>query len=235
MEPASIIDGIAGIATAGIALSRALFDLAGGFEEAPAAVVEMAQSLSDASIASRELRRVMRRNKRLCRNRLIRAVDSLMGQVENVQDEIFDIVRSSGTRISRVISAFRGPKAMELLEQVKTHKTTLQLMATTILLAEKEKEHGATRFDMTNCRILGSRLTRPRSDRFIYAELERERVGLRRDTETLLRQLGQFVQSLSHGQLDRGVSTQTNASESLSVPNLGDRVIGFQDCDLCLN
>ena len=149
MEPTSIIDGLTGISVAGTALSRALFDLVGGLDDSPVDIVEIAQGLSDTSIAIRELRRVLRRNKQLCRNRLTRAVDSLMSQVEIVQDELFDIVRSSGPSLSRVISAFRRTKTTKLLEQVKTHKTTAQLMATTVALADREREHGETRFDIT--------------------------------------------------------------------------------------
>jgi hypothetical protein len=141
MDPLSVISGVAGVATAGAALSSALFQLIATIRDAPREMIDIAHSIRDLSSVLRELRRILRRGKGLFKDSLFRAVRSATNRIRGIHEDIDELLDPSGGGLARVIWAFRKSKATKLLAQIESHKSTVHLMATTMLLAMEERKY----------------------------------------------------------------------------------------------
>jgi hypothetical protein len=141
MDPLSIISGVAGVATAGSALASVLFNIIATIRDAPREMIDIAHSTRELSAVLRELRRVLRRGKGLFKDTLFRAIRSAISRIRGIHEDVYYLLDSSGEGLARVIWAFRKSKATKLLAQIESHKSTVHLMATTMLLAIEERKY----------------------------------------------------------------------------------------------
>ena len=131
---------VAGVATVGVALSSALYDIVAAIRDAPKEMAEIAQGIQELSIVLGELRRVLKKARKLLRDRLLKAVSSAMERIQATHDKVDRVLDVEGG-LARVFWAFRRSKATKLLATIESHKSTVQLMATTITLAIVQREH----------------------------------------------------------------------------------------------
>lgn len=143
MDPFSIISGVAGIATAGSALASTLFDIISSIRDAPREMIDIARGIRELSTILRELRGIFKQGRRLFKDRLFKAIRSATHRIEDVHDEIDDLLDHDGGNMARVLWAFRKSKATKLLAKIESHKSTVQLIATTMLLAVEERKYHA--------------------------------------------------------------------------------------------
>ncbi|KAI3319687.1 hypothetical protein HD806DRAFT_525351 [Xylariaceae sp. AK1471] len=139
MDPLSIIASIAGISTAGISLSLAIYDVVSSVRNAPREVSAIARGLSDLSFILRELRRVLKDGKDIYHRKLIRRVASAVKRVGRVQGEIEALLDGSGG-LTRLKWIFRKSKAMELLYAIESHKTGISMILHIMMLAVQLKQ-----------------------------------------------------------------------------------------------
>src|SRR5688572_7734964 len=138
MDPFSILAGVAGIAAAGGHLSAAIFSLIVAIHDAPKEMKDMARGVSELSLVLRELRRVLKDGTGLYRPHLLRLVKASTRRIRGLLDEVQDLVdHSKGLKSAvRVILLFRTKaRSAKLVGKIETLKGTVQLMATTMLLA----------------------------------------------------------------------------------------------------
>lgn len=143
MDPFSIISGVAGIAIAGSALASTLFDIISSIRDAPREMIDIARGIRGFSTILRELRGILKQGRRLFKDRLFKAIRSATHRIEDVHDEIDDLLDHDGGNMARVLWAFRKSKATKLLTKIDSHKSTVQLIATTMLLAVEERKYHA--------------------------------------------------------------------------------------------
>ncbi|KAK2924971.1 hypothetical protein FoTM2_015249 [Fusarium oxysporum f. sp. vasinfectum] len=114
MDPLSIIASIAGIATAGTSLSKAIYYFISSTRGASREMVEIARNISDLSCILSELRHVLQESADLCSRKLLR-------------------------RIKKGFQTFRWSlKRSEVqykLTLIESHKTAIHLMLNVIILA----------------------------------------------------------------------------------------------------
>jgi hypothetical protein len=142
-DPFSIISGVAGIATAGSALASTLFDIISSIRDAPREMIEIARGIRELSTILRELRGIFKQGGRLFKDRLFQAILSATHRIEGVHDKISDLYDNKGGNMARVRWAFRKSKATKLLARIESHKSTVQLIVTTMLLAVEERKYHA--------------------------------------------------------------------------------------------
>ncbi|KAI8628741.1 hypothetical protein F5Y19DRAFT_112493 [Xylariaceae sp. FL1651] len=139
MDPLSIIASIAGVSTAGVSLSRAIYDVISTVRNAPKEITDIARGLSDLSFILRELRRVLKDGKDIYRRKLIRRVGSAVRRVGRVQDEIGRLLDGSGG-LAKLKWIFRKSKTMALLYTIESHKTGINMILHTMMLAVQLKQ-----------------------------------------------------------------------------------------------
>ncbi|KAH7150995.1 hypothetical protein DER46DRAFT_614143 [Fusarium sp. MPI-SDFR-AT-0072] len=119
MDPLSIIASIAGIATAGTSLTKAIYHFISSTRGASHEMIEIARNISDLSCILSEPRRVLQESTDLCSRKLLR-------------------------RISKGFQTFRWSlKRSEVqykLTLIESHKTVIHLMLNIIILAATRKE-----------------------------------------------------------------------------------------------
>ncbi|KAH8683993.1 hypothetical protein BGZ61DRAFT_455491 [Ilyonectria robusta] len=81
MDPVSIIASIAGIATAGTALSKAIYQFISSTRGASREMGQIAHTIVDLSIILRELRRVLRDGAELCNCKFLRRIKSVARRI----------------------------------------------------------------------------------------------------------------------------------------------------------
>ncbi|KAJ3580270.1 hypothetical protein NPX13_g303 [Xylaria arbuscula] len=139
MDPLSVIASIAGVSTAGIALSRAIYDIVSSVRNAPKEASDIARGLCDLSLNLRELRRVLKGGQDICRRSLIKRVASSIKRVSRIQDEIEDLLDITGKGV-RLRWLFRKSKIQGLLYAIESHKTGINLILQTMTLAVQLKQ-----------------------------------------------------------------------------------------------
>ncbi|KAI1114886.1 hypothetical protein F5Y14DRAFT_460976 [Nemania sp. NC0429] len=139
MDPLSIIGSIAGISTAGISLSRAIYDVISSVRNAPKEVSDIAKGLCDLSITLKELRRVLNGGRDVYRRKLIRRLASAIRRVGQVQGEIKSLLEGTSS-LAKLKWIFRKSKVTELLYAIESHKTSISLILQTMILAVQLKE-----------------------------------------------------------------------------------------------
>ncbi|KAI0108613.1 hypothetical protein GGR51DRAFT_514402 [Nemania sp. FL0031] len=139
MDPLSIIASITGIATAGISLSRALYDAISTLRNAPKEVSQIARGLYELSSTFRELQRVLKEGQDIYRRKLVRRVASAIKRVSRVQREIQGLLHDSGA-LTTLKWIFRKSKTMELLYTIESHKTGIGVILQTMILAVQLKQ-----------------------------------------------------------------------------------------------
>jgi hypothetical protein len=139
MDPLSIIASIAGIATAGTALSKAIYELISSSRGAAREMADMARTIADLSIVLGELRRVLKSAAELCSRRYLRRIKSAMRRIAKIHDEIHDIL--DGIQgFASVKWRFKRSELQAKLALIEGHKTGINLMLNILLLAIATRE-----------------------------------------------------------------------------------------------
>jgi hypothetical protein len=121
MDPPSLLASIAGVSTAGVSLSKAIYDLISSLRGAPEELSNISRNISDLSLILAELRRVLRDGRKLYRRKLLRRVSSAIRRIKKIQETIHDLISEVGGLV-RLKWLFRRSKAMQSLYQIESHK-----------------------------------------------------------------------------------------------------------------
>ncbi|RYP66303.1 hypothetical protein DL771_007885 [Monosporascus sp. 5C6A] len=131
---------VAGVASAGASLSTALFDIIAAYRDAPRDIAEMARGVSDLSLVLDHLIDVIREGEKIYRRKLLWSVDSAIQRIDDVHEEIWHLVDAGNGSLARMRWVFRRSKTSQLLFKIEAHKSTLQIVTTTLLLAVEQRK-----------------------------------------------------------------------------------------------
>lgn len=134
MDPLSLIASIAGISQAGASLSKAIYGLVSSARGAPKEVADIARGIADLSTILRELRRVLREGLSLYSRKLLRHIRSAMKRIAKVHGSISDLI-DVGSGVGRLKWAFRRSTSVQLLSQIEAHKSAINMVLQTMMLA----------------------------------------------------------------------------------------------------
>jgi hypothetical protein len=121
MDPPSLLASIAGVSTAGVSLSKAIYDLISSLRGVPEELSNITRNISDLSLILAGLCRVLRDGRKLYRRKLLRRVSSAIGRIDKIQETIHDLISKVG-RLFRLKWLFTRSKAMQLLYQIESQK-----------------------------------------------------------------------------------------------------------------
>ena len=141
MDPLSIISGIAGVATAGSALASVLYNIIHNIRDAPREMVDIARGVRELSSILRELRRILKRGTKLFKKSLFRGIVSVTRRIGDIHKDIDGLISENDGALARLKWVFRKAKATSLLGKIESHKSTVQLLSTIMLLAIQERNH----------------------------------------------------------------------------------------------
>ncbi|KAI1841930.1 hypothetical protein JX266_011900 [Neoarthrinium moseri] len=144
MDPFSIISGVAGISAAGASLSRLILDIVSGARNAPKEAFDIARAISDLSIILSELRRVLKDGSEIYRRKLLRRVQSAMRRIERLHGVISEMLDVT-SKTARIMWSFRRSKATTILYQIESHKTGINMILHTMVLAVQLKQLARSR------------------------------------------------------------------------------------------
>jgi hypothetical protein len=134
MDPLSIIASITGIATAGTALSKAIYEFVSSTRGASREMLDIARTIGDLSIILGELRRVLRDGSELCNRKYLRRIKSAMRRISRIHDEIHELMNEA-----RGFAAFKWKlkrsEVQQKLARIESHKTGINLMLNILVLA----------------------------------------------------------------------------------------------------
>ena len=140
MDPLSIAASIAGVATAGVTISIALYDVAHSIKSAPKGVVSLAQELSMLSSILRSLRSTIREHPEVCKKRLVDDTNQILKGVRDVHKDIKAMMLDSTSNFYRLKLVFKSPKTKAIMAKVDSFKSTLNLILGTVQLAVLKKQ-----------------------------------------------------------------------------------------------
>lgn len=135
MDPLSIAASIAGVATAGVTISIALYDVAHALKSAPKGIVSLAQELSLLSSILRSLQSTIREHPKICKKRLVDDTNQILSGVRTVHKDIKEMMLDSTSNFYRLKLAFKSPKTKSIMAKVESYKSTLNLILGTVQLA----------------------------------------------------------------------------------------------------
>ncbi|CVL03401.1 uncharacterized protein FPRN_11754 [Fusarium proliferatum] len=148
MDPLSIIASIAGIATAGTSLSKAIYHFISSTRGASREMVDIARNISDLSCILSELRRVLQESADLCSRKLLRRIKSATRRISAIHDDIYALMDSI-----RGFQTFRWSlKRSEVqykLTLIESHKTAIQLMLNILILAATTRKEAKSQVTQT--------------------------------------------------------------------------------------
>ena len=127
MDPLSLLASIAGVATAGIQISKTIYGLISTIHGTPKEVSDIARQVSDLSIVLSELRRALKEGTKLYRRKLLRRVSSAIRRIGRIHAQIHEMIAG----VDGVVSLkwlFRRSKAMHLLYQIESHKNGINII-----------------------------------------------------------------------------------------------------------
>jgi hypothetical protein len=237
MDGLSIVAAIAGVASAGIRLSTALYDLIASIRDAPKAMKDVARGISDMSVVLYELRRILRKHGELFKRRLLSRLDSAAKRVRAVHGEVRSMIRRSDAVVARVLWVFRQAKVLQLLSMIEGIKSGVGIMLQTMVLAVHPREIprcvGSFRYMVVFIRApsrsnAGTR--RPLdAEQSTYRE---ERSCLRREAENLVRITRQSLLDLAVEQSQQHLSSSHSpdgVSEDGNRGEFNDEALGDND------
>lgn len=141
MDPLSIISGVTGVATACSALASTLYDFICTIRGAPQEMIDIARGIRELSVVLRELRGILKQGRHIFKNRLYMAITSSTERIADIHDKINGLLDPDGGGLARIMWAFRKSKATKLLASIESHKSTVQLIATLMMLAIEGRKH----------------------------------------------------------------------------------------------
>ncbi|KAK0647156.1 hypothetical protein B0T16DRAFT_414755 [Cercophora newfieldiana] len=133
MDPTSLLASIAGVTTAGIHLSKAIYDVIEKVGDAPSEAPDIVRGVSDLSRVLGELRRAFRAGGDMCRPTFLRRVKSTIRQVYHVHNDISDLMDGLDGP-AQLKRSFRWLRVRELLWRIESHKTGISMMIQIILI-----------------------------------------------------------------------------------------------------
>lgn len=134
MDPISLLAGIAGIATAGVSLSRALYNLITSIRGTPKEISDIAREISDLSMIMSELRRVLKDGSGIYRRKLLCRVRSAVRWINTIYEALHDLI-DGVDGLARLKWLFRKSKAMGMLYQTESHKNGINMILHIMTLA----------------------------------------------------------------------------------------------------
>ncbi|CAN9472898.1 unnamed protein product [Alternaria alternata] len=139
-EPLSILASVAGVATAGVAISKMIYEIAHTVKHAPKEVSEMAGELSLLASVLRYLRSALAEYIHVCKSRLIKDIRGTVSKIHDLHRQIKDLTKNSTSSFYRVELLFKSPKTKNLLAQIEGFKNSVSVMLTTVQLAAAKKQ-----------------------------------------------------------------------------------------------
>ena len=139
MDPLSIIGTVAGVATAGVSLVTVLFETLDTYRNAPKEIATIARGIQDLSLVLDQLVEVLSNGREIHTKLLRRSVLAAVKQIDNVHDEVWDLIERGESGFGRVKWTFRKTKMRDLVTRIEAHKSTAQLVCTTLLLAMQQR------------------------------------------------------------------------------------------------
>ena len=139
-EPLSVLASVAGVATAGVAISKMIYEIAHTVKHAPKEVSEMAGELSLLSSVMRYLRSALAEYIDVCKPRLIKDIRGTVSKIHDLHRQIKDVTKNSTSSFYRVELLFKSPKTKNLLAQIEGFKNSVSVMLTTVQLAAAKKQ-----------------------------------------------------------------------------------------------
>ena len=138
MDPLSLLASIAGVVTAGIQVSKSIYDLVSTTRSTPKEVSDVARGVSDLSIILRELRRALDEGRALYRRKLLRRFSSAIRRIGRIHEQIREmIVGVEGFASLKWL--FRRAKTTHLLYQIESHKTGINMILHIMTLAVQQE------------------------------------------------------------------------------------------------
>ncbi|KAK4451044.1 hypothetical protein QBC34DRAFT_402054 [Podospora aff. communis PSN243] len=140
MDPLSIIGSVAGVATAGVSLVSVLFETVETYRNAPKEIGTIARGIQDLSLVLDQLVQVLSDGSDMHTRRLRKSVLATVKRIDDVHDEVWDLVERGDSSFGRVKwTLFLKGKMRDLVARIEAHKSTVQLVCTTLLLAMQQR------------------------------------------------------------------------------------------------
>ncbi|KAM0245938.1 hypothetical protein ACHAP5_005089 [Fusarium lateritium] len=133
MDPLSIIASIAGIATAGVQLSKTLFHLTETYRNAPREIRSMAIEMSDLTVTLEHLRDILTTGHAYTKPLFFEGVRNVIKNIQSTQLEIQRLARKVDDQ--PIFARFKWHKSTRLLSDIDKHKVTLTLQITILSAA----------------------------------------------------------------------------------------------------
>ncbi|KAF5559916.1 hypothetical protein FNAPI_4496 [Fusarium napiforme] len=199
MDPLSIMASIAGIATAGTSLSKAIYHFISSTRGASREMADIARSISDLSCILSELRRVLQESADICSRKLLCRIRSATRRISKIHDDIYGLMENiRGFQNFRW--SFKRSEVQYKLTLIESHKTAIQLMLNILILAATTRKEAQ------------SQVTQPASaSEGKQEEPESEIPLLRQQSENL-------AYAASHCMVDLSDNESFETSQSSSQP-----------------
>jgi hypothetical protein len=139
-DPLSVLASVAGVATAGVAISKMIYEIAHTVKHAPREVSDMAGELSLLSSVLRHLRGALADCIDVCKPRLIKDIRGTVSKIYDLHRQIKELSKNSLSSFYRLGLLFRSPKTKSLLAQIEGFKNSVSVMLTTVQLAAAKKQ-----------------------------------------------------------------------------------------------
>ncbi|KAF5591044.1 hypothetical protein FPANT_5777 [Fusarium pseudoanthophilum] len=148
MDPLSIIASIAGIATAGTSLSKAIYHFISSTRGASREMADIARNISDLSCILSELRRVLQESADICSRKLLRRIKSATRRISTIHDDIYGLMdRVRGFQTLRW--SLKRSEVQYKLTLIESHKTAIQLMLNILILAATTRKEAQPQVTQT--------------------------------------------------------------------------------------
>ncbi|KAG5782041.1 hypothetical protein H9Q73_004346 [Fusarium xylarioides] len=148
MDPLSIIASIAGIATAGTSLSKAIYHFISSTRGASREMADIARNISDLSCIISELRRVLQESADICSRKLLRRIKSATRRISAIHDDIHGLMdRIKGFQTFRW--SLKRSEVQYKLTLIESHKTAIQLMLNILILAATTRKEAQSQVTET--------------------------------------------------------------------------------------
>ena len=150
MDPISVVGllaSIAGVATAGVAISKALY-VAFSSGSIPKDLSDIARGITDLSRILRELSRTLQEGQKLYRRKLLRCIAPSVRRIKKLQGVILKLIEGGGagvlSRLRWLLS--RRTQVESLLYEIESYKTSINtiLAIMTLSAAMREPSRSAT-------------------------------------------------------------------------------------------
>lgn len=137
MDPisiAAILAGIWQVVKTGTSLSKDIHRFVASIQNAPREILDIAARISDLSFILGELHGFLENNKDLCKRRLLKIINSTMGRISKIHNDLKSLM-DGHTAVKRLLWVYNKPEVQYKLSVIESHKSGIQLIQNTLLLA----------------------------------------------------------------------------------------------------